>query len=158
MIVTTRDVCASRTIGHLPDMDPMDNDPDPARDSEAMRLFVQRVQSAAGLRTESEADVLCRATLRHLGEQISDGQAAGLSAGLPGELAGELTSARNTQAGGFDKDTFVDQVSAHVHSVDAAEVEKQVHAVLSSVRAWSADGQVEGTLGQLPPDLATLFS
>jgi uncharacterized protein (DUF2267 family) len=134
------------------------NDPNPARSSDEMQLFVARVQDQGRLQSESEAEVLARATLRHLGQQISSGQAEAIGGALPEELTSEITSGGQGQATGFDKDTFVDQVSAHVHSTDPTEVERQVHVVLATVRSWSPDGQVEGTLAQLPQDLAVLFA
>lgn len=134
------------------------NDPHPDRASDGMQLFVTRVQAQSGVRSDSEAEVLSRATLRHLGEQISAGQAEALTGALPDELASELVAGTPGQAKGFDKSTYLDQVSAHVHAVDVDEVEQQVHAVLATVRSWSPDGQVEKALASLPPDLAVLFA
>ena len=58
----------------------------------------------------------------------------------------------------FDKDTFVDAVSGHIHAADADEAERPVHAVLSTVRSWAPDGQVESAMAPLPPPLAALFA
>ena len=134
------------------------DDPDPGRASDEMQAFVHEVQNGTGLRTASEADVLARGTMRTLGELIGDGQAGALSASLPQELAAEITDAAHGQATGADKDTFVDQVSGHVHNVDAEDVERQVRVVLSTVRAWAPDGQIEATLAQLPRPLAAMFA
>ena len=61
----------------------MADDPNPADDGEDLQVFVARVQHGAGLESSSEAEVLARATLRGLGEQISQGQARELSGALP---------------------------------------------------------------------------
>jgi uncharacterized protein (DUF2267 family) len=139
--------------------DPNPNDPNPARSSATLSAFTGQVQRRLGLETESEAEVLTRATLNELGKAVSAGMAQDLTVSLPPELSAELRAQRQSddQARSVDKTTFVDAVSGAVHSVDAEEVERQVEQVLRLLREWLPEDQVDRTLEQLPGGLAELL-
>lgn len=133
----------------------MTDDLDRAQLSDDMQLFTSRVRAETDLEFSAEAEVLARATMRQLREQISSGQAEQLTAGLPPELVGELTGRTGSHAASLDKTTFIDQVSGDVHATDFEVVERQVHAVLAVLRSWAFDGQLEQTL---PKPLADMFA
>jgi uncharacterized protein (DUF2267 family) len=116
--------------------DPNPDDPDPARSSATLHAFAGQVQRRLGLQTESEAEVLVRATLNELGKEISAGLAQDLTVALPPELSAELRAQRpkDDQARAVGKDAFVDAVSGRVSSVDADEVSSQVEEVLRLLR------------------------
>ncbi|NMO89207.1 DUF2267 domain-containing protein [Actinomycetospora sp. TBRC 11914] len=135
------------------------NDPDPARSSATLSAFTGQVQRRLGLETESEAELLTRATLNEFGKAVSSGIAQDLTVTLPPELSAELRAQHQSddQARAVDKAAFVDAVSGAVHSVDADEVERQVEQVLRLLREWLPEDQVDRTLEQLPGGLAELM-
>ena len=137
--------------------DPNPEEPDPARSSATLSAFVGQVQRRLGLESESEAEVLVRATLHELGRAISSGLAQDLTVALPPELSAELRAQRQSddKAQATDRARFVDAVSGSVHSVDAEEVATQVEQVLRLVREWLPEEQVDRTLEQLPGDLVS---
>jgi uncharacterized protein (DUF2267 family) len=139
--------------------DPNPDDPNPARSSATLSAFTGQVQRRLGFETQSEAEVLTRATLNELGKAISAGLAQDLTVSLPPELSAELRAQRpkDDQARAIGKDAFVDAVSGVVGSVDAEEVERQVEQVLRLLREWLPEDQVDKTLEQLPGDLVALM-
>ena len=76
--------------------DPNPNDPNPARSSATLSAFTGQVQRRLGLETESEAEVLTRATLNELGKAVSAGIAQDLTVSLPPELSAELRAQRQS--------------------------------------------------------------
>ena len=139
--------------------DPNPDDPNPSRSSATLSAFTGQVRRRLGLETESEAEILTRATLNEFGKVISSGVAQDLTVSLPPELSAELRAQRRSddQARSVDKPAFVDAVSGAVHSVDADEVERQVEQVLRLLREWLPEDQVDRTLEQLPGDLVLLM-
>jgi uncharacterized protein (DUF2267 family) len=139
--------------------DPNPNDPNPSRSSATLSAFTGQVQRRLGLETQSEAEILTRATLNELGRAVSAGIAQDLTVSLPPELSAELRAQRpsNDQARAVDRSAFVDAVSGSVHSVDADEVSRQVEQVLRLLREWLPEDQVDRTLEQLPGGLAEMM-
>jgi uncharacterized protein (DUF2267 family) len=134
------------------------DDPNPARSSATLAAFTGQAQRRIGLETQSEAEVLVRATLNELGKAISSGLAQDLTVSLPPELSAELRAqrAKDDQARSVTKEAFIDAVSGRVTSVDAEKVEHQVEQVLHLLREWLPEDQVDRTLEQLPGDLVAL--
>lgn len=139
--------------------DPNPDDPNPARSSATLSAFTGQVRRRLGLETESEAEVLTRATLNEFGKVVSAGLARDLTVSLPPELSAELRAQRpsDDQARSIGRAEFVDAVSGAVHSVDADEVERQVEQVLRLLREWLPESDVDRTLEQLPGDLVELM-
>ena len=133
-------------------------DPAPVRLSDEFELFIERVRVTAGLDSAPDTEVLARATMRHLGRQMTDDIATALTAEMPSELARELTADARSTAGDFDKEKLVEQVAGHLHASDVDTVERQVHAVLATVRSWAGDGHVEDALARVPSSMAILFA
>lgn len=139
--------------------DPNPDDPNPARSSATLSAFAGQVQRRLGLDTESEAEVLVRATLNKLGQSVSSGLAQDLTVSLPPELSAELRTQNRTddQARSVTREQFVDAVSGVVGSVDADEVAMQVEQVLRLLRSWLPESDVDRTLEQLPGGLAEMM-
>lgn len=145
------------TPRHQPDRNT--DDPDPAQSSATLSAFTGQVQRRLGLETQSEAEVLTRATLNELGTTISAGLAQDLTVSLPPELSAELRGQhqKDNKAQAIGKDAFVDAISGAVHSVDAEQVERQVEQVLRLLGEWLPEDQVARTLEELPGDLVALM-
>lgn len=121
-----------------------------------MRVFVEQVQSRAGLSSTDEASRVARATLTTLAESITGGQVDELMQGLPAELQYEL-SQRSGQARSMDKSDFLDRVSGQIAATDLETTEGQVRAVLSTLREWAPEGETDDTVAQLSRPIAALF-
>ncbi|MFD0775257.1 DUF2267 domain-containing protein [Streptomonospora algeriensis] len=118
--------------------------------------FLARVQQHAGLASRTEAQRLTDATLAALERSLSGGQFNDLTRNLPPALQPER--AASGQAVAFDKGAFLDKVSGGVASVDPAEIERSVSAVLTTLREWLPPEEAENTMAQLPQELAALFT
>ncbi|SDP92252.1 Uncharacterized conserved protein, DUF2267 family [Actinopolyspora xinjiangensis] len=128
--------------------------PEPA--GPTMTSFLGQVGRRAELADGTEADRLARASIRALSERLAAGQLNDLAPALPPELREELYGFGG-QAVAFDKDTFLDQVSGEIDTVDLDEVERRVEAVFEVLLRWIPDEEIEDTVAQLPPDLADMF-
>ncbi|WP_046470859.1 DUF2267 domain-containing protein [Allosalinactinospora lopnorensis] len=122
----------------------------------AAENFLARVQQHAGVTSRSEAERLTRATLNALSENVSGGQMDDLVRRLPEELRPDTAHASG-HAAAFDKGAFLDKVSGGIGTVDPEEAERQVSAVLGTVREWAPPEQTADTMAQLPPEFARLF-
>jgi uncharacterized protein (DUF2267 family) len=123
---------------------------------QALRSFVEQVREKAGVDSPQEAEVLVRATLRTVAESITGGQVDDLTSGLPTELRQELRQHRG-QARRIDKRGFLDRISGELVTTDEDTTEKQVRAVLSTLRSWAPAKEIDDTVDQLPSSLAELF-
>lgn len=124
--------------------------------SQELRDFVTQVQQGARLENYEEAHQAARATLAVLGQSISGGEAQRLAAWVPPDLRDQLAG-QSGQASAFDKPNFIEKISGMLYTVDPERVEKQIRAVLSTLRVAATDGELNDTISQLPPDLAELF-
>ncbi|MBA0124908.1 DUF2267 domain-containing protein [Haloechinothrix sp. YIM 98757] len=121
-----------------------------------MHEFIRNVQDRAKLESYGESHQLSRAVMTVLGQSVSGGQAKKLAAWLPPELHAELAG-EHGHATAFDKSAFLDKVAGFIPSVDPYEVEKQVSAVLRTLRDSAPEGELTDTVDQLPHELAALF-
>ncbi|WP_017974679.1 DUF2267 domain-containing protein [Actinopolyspora halophila] len=128
----------------------------PESTGRTMASFQEQVQQHTGLTDATETERLTRATIRALSERLAAGQLNDLEPALPPELHDELYRF-DGQAISFDKDTFLDQVSGEVDTVDIDEVERRVRAVFEVLLQWAPGEEIEDTIAQLPPDLAEMF-
>jgi uncharacterized protein (DUF2267 family) len=124
-------------------------------ESPTMRAFAEQVQSKADLSAD-EASRVARATLTTLAEGVSGGQVDDLTQGLPPELQHEL-SQRSGQARSLEKTEFLDRVSGEIATTDLETTERQVRAVLTTLRDWAPEGETSDTEAQLPRSLTELF-
>lgn len=125
-------------------------------DDQALRTFVQQVQTRADLASPDEADVATRVTLRTLAEAISGGQVDNVRASLPPQLQDEL-SQRSGQARQMDRGGFLDRASGEMLTTDLDAVHNRVRAVLVTLRDWAPAGEIDDAVRQLPPSIAELF-
>lgn len=125
-------------------------------DDQALRTFVQQVQTRAELASPDEADVATRATLRTLAEAISGGQMDQLRASLPPQLQDELGQ-RSGQARQMDRAGFLDRASGVMLTTDQDAVQNRVRAVLETLREWAPSGEIDDALRQLPSSIKELF-
>jgi uncharacterized protein (DUF2267 family) len=132
-------------------------DPAASPASDAFREFVDQVRRAGDLPSPEATEQLVHATLRALGGVVDRGRAERLRPGLPAEAASDLLGEQRGQAGGVDKRTFLDRVSAAIRYGDLDVVEKRVLVVCRTLVAWSPPGEIDGLTAGLPADLATLF-
>lgn len=125
-------------------------------DDQALRTFVQQVQTRAELASPDEADVATRATLRTLAEAISGGQVDKLRASLPPQLQDELGQ-RSGQARQMDRAGFLDRASGEMLTTDQDAVRNRARAVLETLREWAPEGEIDDAVRQLPSSIAELF-
>ncbi|SDK81427.1 Uncharacterized conserved protein, DUF2267 family [Actinopolyspora mzabensis] len=121
-----------------------------------MAGFLEQIRHRAELPDGAEADRLARASLRALSERLAAGQLYDLAPALPPELREELHRFEG-QAVAFEKETFLDQVSGEIDTVDLDVVERRVEAVFAVLLYWIPEEEIEDTVAQLPPDLAEML-
>lgn len=52
---------------------------------------------------------------------------------------------------------FLDRVSGEIATTDLESTERQVRAVLTTLREWAPEGEIDDTVAQLPGSIASLF-
>lgn len=119
--------------------------------------FVHQVQHRARLDNYHEAYQLSLATLGTLAETISAGEARQLARWLPVELAKRL-AIQTGHANRVSPNAFLEKIGGHVTTVDTNRLTEQVHGTLQTVRATAPTGELDDTIAQLPPQIATLFN
>ena len=117
--------------------------------------FVDLVQDRAGLETERETLIAIEATLKTLGERLTDEEAAHLAVQLPLEVGRFLTVVDTNKD--FDLKTFYEQVSRR-ESIGQPESREHARAVLSVVEETVTPGELRDVLAQLPDEFMTLFT
>lgn len=117
--------------------------------------FLETVRQGASLDSTEQARTVTEATLRTLGERITDGEADDLARNLPPEFATALTDASPGEADPFSLEEFVERVSGRAEIDDSLVVEysRGVAAAL----AEGADTELETAREQLPPEFDVIF-
>lgn len=117
--------------------------------------FVELVQKRARLATRREALIAIEATLKTLGERLTDPEAAQLAAQLPVEIGRFLTVVDTNKA--FDLEKFYENVSLR-ESIGQPMARDHARAVLSVVEETVSPGELRDVLAQLPDEYLTLFT
>lgn len=116
--------------------------------------FIETVRQEAPLETDDAAREFSEATLRTLGERITDGQAADLATALPDDVASPLEDAGG-EAESFPLDEAVDRIAERAE-IEEPDVPVVTHAVFAAV-AETAGDELDGGREQLPPAFDLLF-
>ena len=119
------------------------------------RAFILEIQDRAGLNTERESVIAVEATLKTLGERLSEREAVYLAAQLPPEIGRFLTVVDTNQI--FDLEEFYENV-ARRELTDSAESREHARVVISLVEETVGPGALQEALARLPEDYAGLFS
>lgn len=117
--------------------------------------FVERVQQR--IRSEDARDAVraIEATLKTLGERITEVEAAHLAAQLPPEIGRFLTVVDTNKD--FDLSTFYENVSRR-ESIGQTESREHAQAVLSVVAEIVAPDELRDVLARLPEEYTDLFT
>lgn len=118
--------------------------------------FLDRVRESPGVDSESEARTAITATLRTLGERLTEGEADDLAFHLPDPFAAELTEPDDESATDLSFDEFVRRVSQRA-SVEMGDARVQVRAVGSTLAEAVSERELEAAKEQLPDPFGTLF-
>lgn len=117
--------------------------------------FINTVMDRANLGTEDEALRAIEATLKTLGERITDDEAYHLAAQLPPEVGRFLTVVDNQKD--FDLETFYEHVSQRM-SIGQPMARENARAVISVVEDTVTPGELQDVFSQLPDEYLTLFT
>lgn len=118
--------------------------------------FLDTVQQEASLESQEAARTVTEATLRTLGERISDTNSSELAATLPDPLAPSLTDASPGEAAAFSLDEFVDRVSERSGHTTPDTAPRQARAVITAL-SMIADEELQALSEQLPTEFALIF-
>lgn len=116
--------------------------------------FLETVRQDASLDTTDEARAVTNATLRTLGERVTDGEAAALAESLPAEIGDPLTAAPG-EAEPFPLETFTERVSDRA-DIDESEVVPTARAVAGAVSEVAAS-ELDSARDQLPTAFDVIF-
>lgn len=116
--------------------------------------FVEAVREEIALGDEAEA--AAEATLRVLGQRLSQGQAEDLAAYLQGDAAGWLLASASTDPEAFSRSEFVQRVAGAAH-VSGDRAREYVAAVATALEAVVPDRELARAVEQLPDEYAELF-
>lgn len=117
--------------------------------------FLETISREASLESKDAARNVTEATLRTLGERITDGEATDLARVLPADFAETLTDASPGEAEPFSLEEFTDRVSDRA-DVDESRVVEYSRAV-AAVIAREADAELDTAREQLPPEFDVIF-
>lgn len=118
--------------------------------------LLDTVRQEAPLESTDSARSVTEATLRTLGERITDGEASDLARHLPADLAEPLVDASPGEAEPFSLREFVERVGDRA-GVDESRVVECARAVAVALAAASAD-ELETTREQLPTEFDAVFA
>lgn len=117
--------------------------------------FIDLVQERAMVDTEREALIAIEATLKTLGERLTDIEAAHLAVQLPPEIGRFLTVVDTNK--NFDLETFFENVSQR-ELLGQPMSRDHARAVLSVVEEIVSPGELRDVLSVLPDDYLSLFT
>ncbi len=117
--------------------------------------FIDRVQERARLDSWSEALRAIEATLKTLGERLTDEEAAHLADQLPPAIGRFLTVVDTNKD--FGLETFYEQVSQR-ESIGQPISREHARAVISVLEEAVDPGELQDMLSQLPDEYMTLFT
>ena len=116
--------------------------------------FVHKVQNETRLdRNQAEKAVV--ATLKTLGERLTEGEAADLAAQLPGDLKLALQEPQRQQK--YTLDDFLRQV-AEREGCDRKEALPHAQAVFHTLCEAVSQGEMKDVISQLPKEFQEVFS
>lgn len=118
--------------------------------------FVETVRQEAPLETNDAARELAEATLRTLGERITDGQASDIAPSLPAEFADVLADASPGEAEEFGLEEFADRVSDRA-GIDEGDVEAHARAVVTAASIAVDEDELANVQSQLPSEFDVVF-
>lgn len=116
--------------------------------------FLEIVRQEAALGSKDAARSISEATLRTVGERITDGQAQDISLALPDNLADSLMEAGSSEAEVFSIDEFTDRVSERA-GIPKSDVTKQSRAVVTAIS--TTDTELQNLREQLPTEFNVIF-
>lgn len=117
--------------------------------------FVDEVRERARLDNERDTLVAIEATLKTLGERLTDVEATQLAAQLPPEIGRFLTVVDTNKS--FDLREFYEHISRR-ESIGEPQSREHAQAVLSVVEETVSPGELRDVLAQLPDEYLNLFT
>lgn len=117
--------------------------------------FLETIRQEASLESKDVARNVAKATLRTLGERITDGEASDLARALPAGFEEPLTDASPSEAEPFSLEEFTDRVSDRADADDSHIIE-YTRAVATAI-AQDADAELDTAREQLPPEFDVIF-
>lgn len=118
--------------------------------------FLEAVRDRADLGSTGAARDAASATLRTLGERLSEGEAADLALYLPEPLEEELLYADDASATAYSFDEFTRRVSQR-EGVGRATAERHARAVGSVLAETASEREIEAARKQLPDPFGVVF-
>lgn len=118
--------------------------------------FIETVRQEAPIETNDAARSVADATLRTLGERITDGQVEEVAPALPDAFAEPLTEASPGEAEEFGLEEFADRVSDRA-GVEAEDVTVHARAVVTAASIAVDEDELENVQSQLPSEFDVVF-
>lgn len=117
--------------------------------------LLERTESADPIDSTDAARDAIEATMRTLGERITDGQAADLALYLPREIRSPLVDVDERTAD-LSRDEFRDRIATRA-DIDADDATILICAVFDALRETAAETQLENVRTQLPDEYDPFF-
>jgi uncharacterized protein (DUF2267 family) len=117
--------------------------------------FLLAVQERAGLPGERETLIAVEATLKTLGERLSETDAARLAGQLPPDIGRFITVVDMNKP--YDLPAFYSHIASRAR-VDMDTARNHARAVLSVVREVVDEGSLRGAFDHLPEGFQALFA